>query len=185
MNKRETNSQEIDFKSVEPKHKEFVHQLILHKYNQTKAYADVYPDNKTPEINASQLLCNAKVQSYLKHMQKKEAERLGISLERMTDEFANLAFSDITDVMTEDYEVKPPSEIRNIKAVQSIKKTTTYTKRGDTKVQIEVKMHPKYQALEALAKHIGYFEVDNKQKAPITAIQVNINEGSEKPVVKE
>ena len=174
MNLSKTDKK-TELKKIEPKQKEFVHELILNKYNQTKAYSLVYPDNNNPAVDASALLTNPKVRAYLAEVQKKEMERLGLSFERMTNEFADLAFSDISDIMNNDYGMKPMDEIKNIKAIQSVKKKTTYTKEGEPIVEIEVKMHPKYQAMDALAKHIGYFEKDNKQKRPVLNITMDLS----------
>jgi phage terminase small subunit len=57
--------------AISEKHKLFCEKLLEHRFNQTRAYMDVYPKCKTPRINASRLLTNANVKKHLEIIKKK------------------------------------------------------------------------------------------------------------------
>ncbi|HDZ14696.1 MAG TPA: hypothetical protein ENH60_07325 [Pricia sp.] len=54
-------------KPLSAKHNEFINNLFLLKFNGTKAYAETYPDNKTPRFSASQLLTNLNIKAEIEH----------------------------------------------------------------------------------------------------------------------
>jgi hypothetical protein len=62
-------------------------------------------------------------------------------------------------------------------AVESIQTTTTTTKDGLETVSVKIKQHSKVAALEQLAKHLGLYEKDNKQKGYVIRVSVKKKNG--------
>ncbi len=53
----------VSTETLSIKHDEFISKLFLLKFNATKAYAETYPDNKTPRFSASLLLTNINIKA--------------------------------------------------------------------------------------------------------------------------
>ena len=69
------------------KHKEFARNLILHKFNRTKAYMATYPDaNKdSARTNAPRLLANDDVNEYVQTLVEEEEAKTLITVEEVID----------------------------------------------------------------------------------------------------
>lgn len=123
----------------------------------------------TAEVQGSRLLSNAKVQEYISARQHKIANKLEVTAERTLLEYARIAYSDVRNLYDESGRLKPISELdedtaRTISSVETdeIKDEGNYI--GDVR---KVKLWNKLGALDSLAKHLGLFEIDNKQKTPV------------------
>lgn len=53
----------------------------------------------------------------------------------------------------------------------------------DTRNGIELKLHGKDWTIEKIAKHIGFYEKDNKQKTPLTNVNISSLEDNEKEAI--
>lgn len=102
-----------------------------------------------------------KVRNAIARILKERRLEYDVTVERLQQEVARIAFSDITKVILacktgkitlEDLEKLPPSVRAAIKQIRP------------TKFGIDITFHDKIGALDMLAKHFGYYEKDNEQK---------------------
>lgn len=151
------------------KHEAFC-QEYLKDLNQTKAYQRAYPDAsyETALVNASKLLTNTNIQDRIKQLQEKTQKKAEITRDMLIDELKTLAFSDITTFVDENWSLKNNKDltIEQRKALSAIE-INEQTGEFGSKKTIKFKLHPKLDAIEKLAKHIGFYEDDNKQKAQL------------------
>lgn len=123
---------------------------------------------KTAVSQASQMLQDPEVSEYLQNLRNEEAEKNGVSRERLLQEYKKIAFSDVRELYNADGGLHNVKQIddETAGAISSIKSKEVYdgdgNKVGDI---IEVKTHDKIRALDAIGKHIGFFEKDNQQKS--------------------
>lgn len=111
------------------------------------------------------------IQECISKLQKKTANKLEISRERVLKEYARLAFSDIRNFYDENGRLLSPHELSD-EAAAALAGIEVYEEFGfdqtgekkhisDTR---KIKTYNKLQALQDLGKHLGVFEEDNKQK---------------------
>lgn len=136
----------------------------------------------TADVNACRLLKRDKVQSYLNKLRAAVTEKTEITATKVVRELGKIAFSNIKNYLNiKDDEVyfKDFSELTDEQAaaVESIKvmKKTIKGKDDEDDVEIQAiqfKLHSKTNTLEQLGKHLGIYQRDNAQKAPITLIDI-------------
>jgi phage terminase small subunit len=155
--------------------------------NQRQAYIQAGGKAKKlayADAQASQLIRNPKVKRYLNYLRKGVAAETLIEVATAVREYAKVAFSNIKDYMWVDDEenvhFKSFEQIDDDKlaAIESIKvRTNTTTNRDDsreyTTTTTEFKLHSKLSALDAIMKHLGGYEKDNKQKGDKPVLIVN------------
>lgn len=134
---------------------------------------------KSANEQGSRLLTNVNVQKFLETLKNKAAEKDEGLADEIVAELKKIGFSDIKKYLDPDNTIKDisklPPELTTV--VESIKKTETEfgdDKTGGTKTSIQFKLHSKLDALEKLAKYVGLYEADNKQRGAI--INVNIDD---------
>jgi phage terminase small subunit len=152
-------------KGIEPVTLEkFCRQYVLHGSKMNAAIEAGYAKSGAGSIG-SKLLKRPEVIQMIAHLRKVQADRFEINIDKLTQEYASVAFADMKDFVEEGNEIVDVSKLdrRLSKAVQSIKRTVTEFE-GGSKTTIEIKLHSKLAGLEALGRHVGMFEVDNKQK---------------------
>lgn len=138
---------------------------------------------KTANEQASRLLTNVKVQNHLSELKQSLSNKNEGLAQQVIDELKKLGFANIQDYINPENEIKDLSTIDRDKAaaVESIKKTVTeFGGSGEStskKTSIQFKLYDKISALEKLGRHLGIFELDNQQKAPV--INVNITDDDE------
>lgn len=133
---------------------------------------------KTANEQATYLLGIPAIQAYIKKLKKKMADRNEDLTQRVIDELAKIAFSNVQDFIENDNKVLDLSKVENHKAaaVSSIKKTTkrfdTLDEETDDIIQetVEFRLWDKGAALERLGRHLGIFEEDNKQKSAVIKV---------------
>jgi phage terminase small subunit len=112
-------------------------------------------------VHANYLLKNPKIRAEIEQQFKKRLERIELTQDRVVQELALVALSDILD-----YEVNevtgrlvPLTNRRASRAVQSVKiKRRTWTDRDgnpESEVTTEIKLWDKTKAIELLMKHMG------------------------------
>ena len=168
-----------------PKREAFL-QKYLETSNASEAYRQVYdvaPDTKLETIarNAHAILQDTKVATRLEELRAAAARRHEITLDTWLAEQKNIAFADIgaaidwgETVITRNDKGEIVSELQSVQikgakdmprevraAIQSIEQTRD----GGLKVRF----HNKQPALEAIAKHLGWYEKDNRQKGEAEA----------------
>lgn len=115
------------------------------------------------------------VEAAIKKRQKHFQDKMEISQERVLREYACIAFSKLTDYYTvtdNDVIIKKPEQLSveqqaAIADISIFENVVTGTRRV-----AKVKLHDKTDALKSLAKHLGLFEKDNKQRSNVN-IQID------------
>jgi phage terminase small subunit len=138
---------------------------------------------KTAPEQASQLLTKLNVKNYISELKQSLSNKNEGLAQQVIDELKKLGFANIQDYIGPENEIKDLTKIERDKAaaVESIKKTVTeFSGGGESsgkKTSIQFKLYDKISALEKLGRHLGIFELDNQQKAPV--INVNITDDDE------
>lgn len=122
--------------------------------NATRAYKAAYKtvkNDKTAAVSGAKLLRNAKISKYLSEVMKNREERTKISQDKVLNELAAVAFSNVADIVTVKKGmvfIKDTEELTEAQtsAIASIK---------EGRNGIKVKMNDKIKALELLGKHLG------------------------------
>jgi phage terminase small subunit len=153
--------------------------------NQRQAYiqAGYKARGAVADSKASRLVRNGKVRAYLQKLRDKATERTLIDGVKIINEYAKLAFTDISDYIDIDKEgnviFRPFDTIdkEKLAAIESIKKRSKTTSNKDgtehTTTTKEIKLHSKLNALDSLGKHFGVFDKDNTPKATKDVVIVN------------
>jgi phage terminase small subunit len=157
-------------------------QEYLKDLNGTQAAIRAGYSAKSANEIAAENLAKLSIQSKVQELKNERSERCEITADMILKELASIGFSKITDFLKieevdkpigEDDEEGRPITI-NMKDVivfdtASIPKDKipAISEIKMTRDGISLKLHDKIAALEKIAKHIGFFEVDNKQKTDI------------------
>lgn len=151
-----------------PKQKLFCDYYLI-SLNATEAAIKAgYSENTAQEIG-SQNLSKLIIKEYIANKQFKLQERIEVTQQMVLEELHKIGFSNIQDLMEEGFSFKDIIELEKNQAaaIESVKvKTTTRTFDGNSETikEVTLKKFDKVKALEQLGKHLGFFEVDNKQK---------------------
>ncbi len=137
---------------------------------------------------ASEILSYSYAKAYLSSLMHKRATKLEISSDKVLREFAKIAFIDIRQYYNEDGTLKPIHELSDEAAASlsgiEVENIYAQSEPGKRKVKVgelvKIKMHSKLQALENVAKHIGFYEKDNEQQSKL--IVWNEEKTYEKPI---
>lgn len=166
---------EEENKELTPKEELFVHRYIV-DFNGAASCRDVgYSEHSAKEI-AAELLTKPHIQRRLKELQKELSDKNDNLAQRVVDELKKVGFSNIQDFIQSGNEIKDISTLDRDKAavISSIKKSKTTFGDGEgnegEKEAVEFKMWDKLAALEKLGRHVGIFEVDNKQKSVVIRV---------------
>jgi len=151
------------------------HALTTNTLQQNYVVAGYSDHGQNNRQLASQVLQRPHVAERVDYYKAMMAAKLDIRAERITAEFAALAFVDPIDVFdikdgvvtVKDLDQIPPWARRAIMSVKS-KRTVNLSESGDEyeTTEIEVKFHPKTAALTKLAEIKNMFKESNKAKAP-------------------
>ena len=119
----------------------------------------------TARQQASRLLTKVNIQDYLTRLMKQRQERTQIKADEVIHELAKIAFSNISNFITEKNQIKDLSLLTReiLAAVESIHIVVRYDKGnsdGYTK-RFRLKLHDKLKALECLGRHLNIFKKDN------------------------
>tara|TARA_R110000787_G_scaffold7178_9_gene24737 strand:+ start:644 stop:1174 length:531 start_codon:yes stop_codon:yes gene_type:complete len=132
-------------------------------FNATRAAKEAGYSEKTATDIGSQNLAKLGIQARLKELKKKSIEKLDTTHTDILNQLKNWAYSDITETIElTAQEIKElPLAVRQL--ITKFKRTTKNFDGGSEEV-VELHFVSKEKAIEMIAKHIGFFEVDNKQK---------------------
>jgi phage terminase small subunit len=157
------------------RHQKFCDEILAGEI-QTDAYLKAGFKPKTREAarkNAARLMTNDVIQAYLDAAREQATARAVLTKEQVLRELSILAFSDLTEFAQWDADgitLTPSNELdlekrRAVKSVK-VKRTTRTDKDGTVEVTVETefKLWSKETALEALAKHFGLLQSDDKAK---------------------
>jgi len=149
-------------KKLTDKQERFCIEYVI-DFNATQAAIRSGYSEKTANEQSSRLLVNVNIQNKIQELKSKAVEKLDITHTDLLRELKNWAYSDITETISlTPSEVKElPIEIRRL--VTKYKHTKTNIEGVETEV-IELHFVSKEKAIEMIAKHIGFYEIDNQQK---------------------
>jgi phage terminase small subunit len=133
---------------------------------------------KSANEQGSRLLTNINVQKFLETLKNKAAEKDEGLADEIVAELKKIGFSDIKKFLDAGNTIKDisklPSELTT--CVESVKKTETEfgdENTGGSKTSVQFKLHSKLDALEKLAKYVGLYEADNKQRGAIITVEID------------
>lgn len=149
--------------------------------NATQSYKKAYAKNKLSNsvcaVNGCKLLRATKIQKRIEALSVKVVLDCHIKPIMILNEYADLAFSNLADMVDEDYNLKPLKKLTagQKKSIKKLKKTSTkrYNKEGEVigSVEIvEVELFDRTRALDALAQFTGVLEPEK-----ITQILMQVN----------
>ena len=130
--------------------------------------------------NAARLSQKETIRNRLAELLERMQERAVVSVERLSKEYARLAYSDLTDVLSfEDGKVKLKSSAQLGPDITAAISEVRQTKDG-----IVIKMHNKVAALDALARHKGMFK-ENINVSVTLSLADLVNQSYEEPKLVE
>jgi phage terminase small subunit len=148
--------------SLNPKQARFVDEYLIDLNAKQAAIRAGYSE-RTAESQGSRLLSHAMVAAEVADRQVERSQRTGVTQDRVLEELARLAFSDVRAIFSEGGGLKHPGVLNDgaaaaIGAVEVVTKTIPL---GNGEVDVEhthkIKMWDKPRALEMLARHLGMF----------------------------
>jgi phage terminase small subunit len=151
-----------------PKQKLFCDYYLI-SLNATDAAIKAGYSERSAQIIGFENLTKPIVKEYVEAKQVKLQEKIEVTQQMVLEELHKIGFSNIQDLMEEGFAFRDIIELEKNQAaaIESVKvKTTTRTFDGnsETTKEVTLKKFDKVKALEQLGKHLGFFEVDNKQK---------------------
>ena len=121
-----------------------------------------YSKSTAQQIGSSNLL-KVVIHDRIKELQKVSIKKLDTTHTDVLNQLKAWAYSDITETI--ELTAKEIKELPlGIRQLITKFKSTTKTWEGGKEEVIELHFVSKEKAIEMIAKHIGFFEVDNKQK---------------------
>jgi len=138
--------------------------------NATKAAARAGYSPRTARSIGSENLAKPDIQAEIRRLKAERAERLMISADRVVEELARIAFSNIEDLFNADGSLKGIGKLSPDTAAAIANIETTES--GATRVRL----FDKLRALELLGKHLGLFDgpADNGKEDVFTSFMRDV-----------
>lgn len=162
------NYQELPFRA-----ERFCQEYVTH-YNEEKAAQKAGWPIWNAAVAGKRLLAEIRVQNRIEELQKNISVKLKITRERILEEYAKIAYSNLQDLYNDDGTLKDISKIdRDIAASLS---GVEFGQRKNVKDDGTVEYIPfikkveqinKKSALDALSKHLGLFDKDSDRQLPV------------------
>jgi phage terminase small subunit len=131
----------------------------LKDFNGAQAAIRAGYSKKTARAIACKLLTFADVQAAIASAQEKRAERLDITVDRVVQEYAKIAFSKISDYLSfgpKGVKLKDSLGMSDSALAAVLEVSERAATEFDTR-SISFKLHSKTSALEAVGRHLGMF----------------------------
>lgn len=145
-------------KELSAKHRLFAETYVTEACNGTAAYKKVYrtENDTTAKASANKLLKRHDIEAYIQDLQAKIIKKVEITRDQIIAEFAKIGFANITDYAEFDngkLELSNSKDItiEKLAAISEVINTT-----GKTGSCVKIKLHSKIDALNSLAKILGY-----------------------------
>jgi phage terminase small subunit len=161
--------------SLTPKQQRFVEEYLV-DLNATEAAlrAGYSSKRRSAKQQGFENLKRPAIAAAIQEARAKLSQQTGVSAERVLEELARIAFSDIRDLFTWDEERACYVPSRNLTKAQaaivsSVKsKTRHFTTEDETEtsIELELKTYDKLGALEKLGKHLGMFVEKHEHSGP-------------------
>jgi len=181
MSKRNITKKTLD------KYKKVVDEWFNNDFNGKQAYLKFYPNVKpdTATTNFSKISVIPEVEEYINFKNEEAAKIVEMTHEGILRELKSWVESDITQVigLSPEQVKQLPVSLRRLVNKFKHTKNKNYSQKGELLFEqdtIELSFVSKERALEMINKHLGFYEADNKQKAP----QINYNDLSPKVLLE-
>ena len=124
--------------------------------------------SKGAAVAASKLLIRPEVKEYLKTLQDKAVKRNEITVDKLIQDLMEMKNTDIRDLYDEDGLLIDISQLPAsfTRCIQEVIETKSGTK---------IKLYSKLDAIEKLAKHLGFYEKDNSQSKSEMNINITVD----------
>lgn len=156
------------------KYKLIIDEWFNNRFNGKQAYLKYYKRVKddTATTNFSKIQALPELKEYINEKYILVGKIIGTKHEDILKELVNWVSSDITETMELEPEQIKLLPIGLRRLITKYKTTTRdiYSGKGDvieTVKTVELHFVSKERAIEMINKHIGFYEADNKQKAPV------------------
>ena len=153
-----------------PMQHRFCHEYVIDN-NGTQAAIRAGYAPKNAHVTASKYLRISKVKAYVRKLKLELQKKTSTDAEKVIEEFKKIGFANIQDYLHGENNIRNLCEVARDKAaaVESVSTTVNITSNKDGSKEYETrnvkfKLHSKIQALDNLAKHLGLFERDNRQR---------------------
>ena len=172
-----------------PKQSRFVQEYLI-DLNATQAAIRAGYSVKTADVQGPRLLGNVGIAAAIAEGQQKLSEKTGITQERVLEELAIIAFSDIRHYLDIDQDTggirpksfdeatMPEKASRALEMVKEDRMIREDAKGNDSIINSKVtfKMYDKLKALDLLGKHLGMFKerVEHSGSGPDNALIVKV-----------
>lgn len=151
--------------SLTPKQQRFVEEYLV-DLNATQAAIRAGYSSRSANRIATENLSKPVIREAIQRAKAERSQRTQITADRVLEEYARLAFSDPRDLFDDDGNL---SQIKDLKepiaaAIASMEVFTKIDETGKIANTTRVRLWNKNKSLSDLAKHLGLFEKNNRQK---------------------
>jgi phage terminase small subunit len=142
-------------------------QGVVEGKSSDQAYADA--GFKPSRKNASRLKTKEDIQSRIRELQKRALERHDVTIDRIIEAYAKIAFSDIRKIFDEQGNLKLPCALPDdlAAAVSGLEIVTAQKGQGKVEYVAKIKLADKRSALDSIGKHLHMFKEDVTVKAEV------------------
>ena len=163
-------------KKLSAKRERFCREYVI-DFNKTQAAIRAGYSPKTAYSQGQRLLKNVEITKYIAELKKKASGKLEITHQDVLKKLKKWVESDITEVLGLDLdEIKAlPIEVKNL--ITEVKHTRKSYMMGEAPVTedfFHFKFVSKEKGQDMINKHLGFYEVDNRQKASTNITMVEI-----------
>lgn len=155
---------------MNPKRKRFCEEYLKDLSGTDAAIRAGY-NKRSARCQASQILAISECQEYIKELQSKISKRNEITIDDLIQDLNEIRKADLKALYDDNGQLRDikdlPPELRH--AIQELNIFSV----GELKTVTKYKLYSKLEAIEKLARHLGFYEEDNKQKTP-TIFQIEI-----------
>lgn len=160
-------------KTTRLKYERIIDEWFLNGFDGTKAYKKFFPKVKkgnTATTNFSKIQALPEMQGYIKKKHEEAARHIQTTHEGLLAELKAWIESDITETIgltSEELKLLPVG-LRRLITKYKVTNKDFYNSEGSIVSSVEtVEVHfvSKERAIEMINKHVGFYEIDNRQKA--------------------
>lgn len=159
------------YKAKNDLHTAIIDEYYSNGFNKVKSALTASPGitYRGAQALANSVLKDKENETYIKYKHEQLKAETNISTTQILKELLTFAYSDVTQFLglTLDEIKALPPEVRRCLTNVKIKRQTYKDRQGKEVVEenIEFKLVDKLNAIDKINKYIGFYEVDNKQKA--------------------
>lgn len=156
-------------KKLTPKQEMFCKEYII-DFNATRAAIAAGYSKKTASETGYENLRKPQIIEHINKLSKKHTDKLEITVDRVLQEYARIAFLDPAELVDESGNLLPlhelPEDVR--RAVGGLDIVSSYNKNTEEReTKHRLKILDKGKALESLSRYLGLYEADNTQKSSV------------------